>query len=222
MGLIRVSSAYCLGLIWVSSGYHQRIIGVSSETHNGRIRVSPGSHPSLIRVSSESHPGIIRVSSVYHQGIIRVSSGARSGRIRVSPSLIRVSSGPHRGLFRIVTRMTCFSAGERLRDTYVISRSVGTCLIVPHLVFWRHGHMTTLLKMRDELEASVPRESDLSRLYWEAGRWQRYKRHITNEVRQRKRIPNPTTIEDVPRSLREDVGEFVTLARSGNERADAK
>lgn len=106
----------------------------------------------------------------------------------------------------------CSSSGERLRNTYVISHKAVTCLVVPRLMFWRHGHMSILFKMRDDLEASVPPEGDLSRLYWEAAQWERYKQDITTEVRQRKRIPIPTKLEDVPQSIRDDSGEFINLA----------
>ena len=103
------------------------------------------------------------------------------------------------------------TTGERLRNTYVISNKSVTCLVVPKLMFWRHGHMSLLSQMRDQLEASIPPEEKLSRLYWEAAKWDRYKKNIATEVRQRRHIPKSTKWEDVPRSIREESSEFLNL-----------
>ena len=71
--------------------------------------------------------------------------------------------------------------------------------------------MPLLLQMRDELEASMPPEGKLSRLYWEAARWQRYKKDLATELGQRKHIPKSTKWKDVPRSIREDYSEYINL-----------
>ncbi|XP_063412938.1 uncharacterized protein LOC134695591 isoform X2 [Mytilus trossulus] len=94
-----------------------------------------------------------------------------------------------------------FGVGENLQDTYIITNGKVECLVINSAFFAINLMMDQLDEMKNKNEEKIPSNQNLY-LKFEANRkWTEYKKSLVENVVSRKRIPNVTTEEDIPKIL---------------------
>ncbi|XP_052078266.1 uncharacterized protein LOC127716181 [Mytilus californianus] len=94
-----------------------------------------------------------------------------------------------------------FGVGENLQDTFIITNGKVECLLINSAFFAINLMMDRLDEMKDKNEEKIPSNQNLY-LKFEANRkWTEYKKSLVENVVSRKRIPNVTTKEDIPKVL---------------------
>nr|CAD7413192.1 unnamed protein product [Timema poppensis] len=97
---------------------------------------------------------------------------------------------------------SCFGLGEDMQDRRVIAVSKVECLLIPQYWIMQHNRANIWVRIRQFLDQNIPSQVQIFKAFLEHRKWLQYKQELVKEIVSRKKIPNNTTIHDVPYSLR--------------------
>lgn len=96
-----------------------------------------------------------------------------------------------------------FGVGEDFTKTSIISVNKVEIVLVLRNVMAKHVQGRILEEMKDKLNKELPSRREVFRSFVSRERWRHYKLDISNELRTKKWMLNPTKLQDVPYSIRE-------------------
>nr|CAD7406460.1 unnamed protein product [Timema cristinae] len=102
----------------------------------------------------------------------------------------------------LMDKGSCFGLGEDMQDRRVIAVSKVECLLIPQYWIMQHNRANIWVRIRQFLDQNIPSQVQIFKAFLEHRKWLHYKQELVKEIVSRKKIPNNTTIHDVPYSLR--------------------
>nr|CAD7593283.1 unnamed protein product [Timema genevievae] len=89
-----------------------------------------------------------------------------------------------------------------MQDRRVIALSKVECLLIPQYWLMQHNRANIWVRIRQFLDQNIPSQDQIFKAFLEHRKWLQYRQELVREIVSRKKIPNNTTIHDVPYSLR--------------------
>ncbi|XP_033742291.1 uncharacterized protein LOC117328826 [Pecten maximus] len=106
-----------------------------------------------------------------------------------------------------------FGVGEDMRNCYIVTTTKSDILMVNAASYSIHSKREELVRLKEKRDELLPTLKELHRQFEVNRRWWEYKRDVVAEVVQRRTIPNTTSVEDIPRTIRESEGIPSSLSR---------
>lgn len=75
-------------------------------------------------------------------------------------------------------------------------------VLVPRSVLIKHDRGRSLEEMRQQLDRELPSRSQAFQSFVTGEKWRHYKLDVLDKLRTKKWVLNPTTLDDVPQSVR--------------------
>ena len=89
-----------------------------------------------------------------------------------------------------------------MEKTYMISKDKVECLKVPRVVFARYNQLGLLDLLKKDLDILIPDDEKAFQCYVRDMKWQSFRKQLVEDICKTKSIPNRTTLEDVPFTIR--------------------
>ncbi|XP_078377126.1 cyclic nucleotide-binding domain-containing protein 2-like isoform X2 [Oculina patagonica] len=107
--------------------------------------------------------------------------------------------------FLVISRLgegDYFGVGEDFAKMSIMSVNRVELVLVPRSVLNKHDQGRSLEEMKQQLNKEIPSRKEVFRSFVAGEKWRHYKLDILDELRTKKWMFNPTTLEDVPLSIR--------------------
>ncbi|XP_012264975.2 uncharacterized protein LOC105691214 [Athalia rosae] len=100
-------------------------------------------------------------------------------------------------------RGACFGLGEKMHNRRIVSISPTRCLLVPRYWLLEHNRANIWERVRLFMDSKYPTKEQLFEKFAQNRRWLKHKTELVHHVIENgRKIPNSTTIHDVPYSIR--------------------
>lgn len=99
-----------------------------------------------------------------------------------------------------------------MKDRYVVAATKTEVMHLNSASYSIHSKRDELTKMMEKRDELLPSAQELHRRFEVNRCWWEYKKAVVSQIVQRRAIPNCTTVNDIPRAIREDDGIPESLA----------
>ncbi|XP_046489030.1 cyclic nucleotide-binding domain-containing protein 2 [Neodiprion pinetum] len=100
-------------------------------------------------------------------------------------------------------RGACFGLGEKMCNRRIVSISPTRCLLIPRYWLLEHNRANIWEQVRLFMDSKYPTTEQLFKKFVKNRRWMTYKKGLLHHIIENgRKIPNSTTIHDVPYSIR--------------------
>ena len=108
-----------------------------------------------------------------------------------------------------------FGVGENLDKSYLVSKTRVEVIKIPKSQFVKHGKGRIMERLREDLNELLPGNELVFNAFLQGMKWERYKDKVVKQVLEKRKLSNPTKIQDVPLAIQEDSASvFEALNRS--------
>ena len=89
-----------------------------------------------------------------------------------------------------------------MQNHYIITKTKTECLLLFAASYSIHSKREELTKLKNHLEKGMPSKEELHRRFEINRRWRMYKTQLVKDIVRKRAVPNNTTYDDVPITLK--------------------
>ncbi|XP_066591883.1 uncharacterized protein [Prorops nasuta] len=105
------------------------------------------------------------------------------------------------------TRGACFGLGEEMRNKRIVSNTHVRCFLIPRYWLMDNNRANIWGRVKTFLNEMYPNKKELYKEFVNNRKWMKYKKNMVRDIlKDGRRVPNATTIHDVPYSIRINEG----------------